>query len=381
MANMWQRFEQWFSPPTRAQRAWHVGVTALGLIIILVLLGDGLYGLLTHINQANALGAKTRLDAALTDATRMSVPPTLLHPIQKREQQMAASTNGSLVSWQNATQEYTQLRIQVEVIIEMPVSQARDMAQKDLDQFTTSVATMVKGKYAEAAGYQGRLTLAQKSFADAKTTRDYFAIDSLAQDQVAAIAAYKPTYDRLKQFSDLVTTEQKLLAQITGSPQPAPLLCADGWGNLPSYYWTTYDELMSYPQAKPGSQPVAAQWLAQDQALFHAASAAKDYEQLNQQLNGQIAQAQATTTALVPSIAAKYLADFKADIAALQSYQNNVPTIRTTFQQLYDGFARDGHPVNYNVANLLLKNLSSNITAAQTLYDDVVRPGCATARQ
>ena len=369
MARVWQRFENWFSPPTRAQRAWHVGVTALGLTVVIVLLGSGLYGLFSHINQANALSARARLDAALTDATHMSAPPALLQSIKTREQQVAAATDGSLAGWQNATQEYIRLHTQVEAIIAMPAAQARAMAQKDLDQFTTSVASMVKGKYTEAVGYQERLTHAQQSFADAKTTRDYFVVDSLAQDQVAAIAAYKPTADRLKQFSDLVTTEQQLLAQITGSPQPAPLLCADGWGNLPSYYWTTYDELMSYPQAKPGSQPVDAQWLADDQALFHAAKSAEDYAQLNQRLNGQIAQAQTTTTALVPRIAAKYLADFKADIAAIQSYQNSIPTIRTTFQQLYDGFAKDGHPVNYNVANLPLKNVGSTITAAQKLYD------------
>jgi L,D-transpeptidase-like protein len=367
---MWQWFKRWFSPESRRTRAWHVAVTALGLIVILVLLGNGLYGLFTHLAQASALDARARLDASLVDATtRVKAPPALVQPIRSQEQQVTDTTDGSLASWQHASQEYARLQGQVETIKTMSTSQARALAQHDLDQFVSAVATLSAGKYAEAAGYQGRLQQTQSSFASAKTTSDYFLVAGFAQDQVTALTAYKPTLDQLQQLTTLVTAEQKLLAQITGSPQPAPLLCADGWGNSPSYYWSTYDELIAYPQAKPGSQPVEAQWLAQDQTLFHAASSAKDYAQLKQLLTGQIAQVQATNAALAPSIAAKYLANFKSDIAAIQSYQKNIPTIRTTFQQLYDGFARAGNPVNYNVANLPLKDFSSNITAAQKLYD------------
>jgi L,D-transpeptidase-like protein len=367
---MWQGFVRWFSPEARGTRAWHMAVTALGLIVVLVLLGNGLYGLFTHINQANALNAKARLDAALLDATtRLKAPPTLVQPIRSQEQQVSATTDGSLASWQHATQEYTRLSTQVDGIRATPPAQARALAQQNLDQFAAAVVTLAQGKTAEVAGYQGRLQQAQSSFASAQSTSEYFLVAGFAQDQVAAIAAYQPTLAQLQQLTTLVTTEQKLLAQITGSPQPAPLLCADGWGNTPAYYWTTYDEIIAYPQPKPGSQPVEAQWLAQDQALFHAANSARDYAQLTQALTGQIAQVQATNAALVPSIAAKYLADFKADITAIQSYQSNIPTIRTTFQQMYDGFARQGHPVNYNVANLPLKDFSSNIAAAQKLYD------------
>ena len=126
---MWQRFVKWFSPPTRSQRAWHIGVTAVGLIVILVLLGDGLYGLFTHINQSNALNAKATLDSSLTDATtRLNAPASMLQPIRDQEQQVTQSSDGSLAGWQHANQEYTRLNGQVQTIIAMPASQARALS-------------------------------------------------------------------------------------------------------------------------------------------------------------------------------------------------------------------------------------------------------------
>lgn len=357
---MWQRFVRWFSPETRFQRAWHIGVTALGLIIILVLVGDGLLGLVTHINQANAQNAKTTLDAALKDATtHMSVPEGMLQPIRTQEQQAAAATDGSLSGYQHATDTYTKLTAQVKTIVNMPASQARAMTQKDLDQLASGVDTLVKGKYSEAAGYQDRLNQAQTSFQNAKTTREYFVVDGVIQDQVAAVAAFKPTYDQLQHFGSLVATEQKLLARVTDAPPPSQLLCADGVGNSPSNFWTTYYGLMSYPSATPGAQPVEAQWLAQDKTLFHAATSPKDYEALNQQLAGQITQTQATNAALVPSIAAKTLADFKANIDLLQNYENSIPTIKKTF-------------ATYKSNPPPLKSFTKDIASFQKLYDQDV---------
>ncbi|HEX6540610.1 MAG TPA: hypothetical protein VF040_02560, partial [Ktedonobacterales bacterium] len=54
-------FMRWFSPETRLERAWHIGVTAVGVAMILVLSASGAYGFFTHINQANALSAKAQL--------------------------------------------------------------------------------------------------------------------------------------------------------------------------------------------------------------------------------------------------------------------------------------------------------------------------------
>ncbi|HET8908011.1 MAG TPA: hypothetical protein VFN11_13700, partial [Ktedonobacterales bacterium] len=127
---MWQRFVRWFSPETRLQRAWHIGVTAVGLLVLLVVLGEGTYGLFTAINRATALNAKARLDQALGAATtRLNAPAGLLQPIRAQEQQVAATTSrdGSLASWQQATQRYTQLSAQVHAITTMTPADARAM--------------------------------------------------------------------------------------------------------------------------------------------------------------------------------------------------------------------------------------------------------------
>jgi L,D-transpeptidase catalytic domain len=328
-------FVRWFSPETRFERAWHMGVSTVGLIVVLVLLADGAYGLFTHINQANALSAKAQLDHALDDATsRMHAPQGLLQPIRIQEQQVTTAIDGSLTGWQHAAQEYTRLQRQVERIVAMSPADAKVLTQNDLNQLVTAVAALANSKVAEATGYQHRLQQAQNAFNSAQTTRDFFALDGFVQDQVTAVAAYKPTHDRLVQFSALVLLEQQILRQVTGNPQDTPLSCAQGFGNIPAYYWGSYDGLVAQPLAQPGSQPVEAQWLADDQALFHQATTARDYVQLNQRLNGQIAQMQATNIALVPNAAASNLARFKTAIETLKDYDDNIPAIKSAFARI-----------------------------------------------
>ncbi|HEX6540251.1 MAG TPA: L,D-transpeptidase family protein [Ktedonobacterales bacterium] len=368
---MWQRFVKWFSPETRFKRAWHIGVTAIGLIVILVLAGDGLYSLFTNISQSSAIKAKAHLDATLVDAsTRMHVPSGLIQPIRTQEQQVDTTTDGSLAGWQHANEEYARLQRQIDTIMSMSTTQARDMAQKDLTQFETSLATLAKGKYDEVTGYQGRLQQAQSSFQTASTTSDYFQIAGIAQDQIAAIASFEPTYKRLQDFSTMVASEQKLLQQITGSPQAAQLLCADGVGSTPEEYWTVYRGLMAHPVAKPGTSPVESQWLADDQALFHAAASAKDYDVLNQALDGQIAQVQATNAMLVPSTAAGYLTAFKADIQTLQDYQTNTQAIKDAFGRIHSLSSFPSLGISgWSVSAPSMRDLSKDIATFQTQYD------------
>ncbi len=376
---MWHRFVRgfvrWLSPETRFERAWHVGVTAVGLMVTLVLLADGAYGLFTHINQANALNAKAQLDHALDDATsRMHAPQGLLQPIRTQEQQVAVASDGSLAGWQHAAQEYTRLRQQVERIVTMPPADAKALTQKDLTQLETAVTALANSKVAEADGYHKRLRQAQSAFSNAQTTRDYFAVATFVQDQVAAVAAYKPTHDRLIQLSALVLSEKQLLQQVIGDPRDAPLSCAQGFGNIPAFYWGSYDSLVARPLTQPGSQPIEAQWLADDQALFHRAATARDYVQLNQRLNNQIPQLQATNAALTPSVAAGILAQFKVDIQTLKEYDDNIAAIKNTFVRIkrLSTYPALGMP-GWSASAPAMLNFASHIQTYQKQYDQDIQ--------
>jgi hypothetical protein len=371
---MWHWFVRWFSPASRRQRAWHMGVTALTLIVLLVLLGDGLYGLFTSINHNNAQQAHAQLDAALRDAaTRAHAPQRLLTPIQTQEAQVTASiqgAKGSLASYQQATTRYQQLRAQVTQIVNMPSTQARALTQTDLTQLETAVTALGKTGVAEASGYQQRLSQAEQRFQAATTTPDYFQVDALLQDQLAAAAAYQPTAAKLRQLRTLVAAQQQVLNQVTGAKQPAPLLCADGVGSTPEDYWTVYNGLMSYPVAQPVTSSMEAQWLAGDQALFHAAATATDYAALNIALNGQIAQIQANNAALVPNVAASYLAQFKADIQTLKDYEANIPAIKSSFGriQALSSFPSLGI-TGWSASAPAMKTFDSDIATFQKQYD------------
>lgn len=364
-------FMRWFSPETRLERAWHIGVTAVGVAMILVLSASGAYGFFTHINQANALSAKAQLDHALDDATsRMHAPPGLLQPVRSQEQRVTAATDRSLAGWQHATAEYTRLRAQVARIVAMSPADARALTQKDLTQLEAAVAALASSKAAEASSYQGRLQQVQTAFNNAQTTRDYFTVATFAQDQVAAVAAYEPTHDRLAQLSALVLSQKQILQQVIGDPQEAPLSCAQGFGNIPAYYWGSYDGLVAQPLAQSGSRPIEAQWLADDQVLFHQAATVRDYAQLNQRLDSQIAQLQATNTALTPSAAAGLLAQFNKDIQTLKDYDDNIPAIKSAFARIkplstYPALGMPGWTAN---APAIL-NFAGHIQIYQQQYD------------
>lgn len=364
-------FMRWFSPETRLERAWHIGVTAVGVAMILVLSASGAYGFFTHINQANALSAKAQLDHALDDATsRMHAPPGLLQPVRSQEQRVTAATDRSLAGWQHATAEYTRLRAQVARIVAMSPADARALTQKDLTQLEAAVAALASSKAAEASSYQGRLQQVQTAFNNAQTTRDYFTVATFAQDQVAAVAAYEPTHDRLAQLSALVLSQKQILQQVIGDPQEAPLSCAQGFGNIPAYYWGSYDGLVAQPLAQSGSRPIEAQWLADDQVLFHQAATVRDYAQLNQRLDSQIAQLQATNTALTPSAAAGLLAQFNKDIQTLKDYDDNIPAIKSAFARIkplstYPALGMPGWTAN---APAML-NFAGHIQIYQQQYD------------
>lgn len=328
------RLGQRLKPKTRAQRIWSTAAGVIAVVVVLVILGEGSLGLLTNMSRSNAMSARAELDKALVNAvTTVNPPVSLLKPIRDQEAKVTASNDGSLGGWQNATQEYNKLRDQAIAITKTTPRQARDAAQNDLTTLQTSVATLVQAKYIEAAGFQKRLDQAQASFNSATTTRDYFTVEGVVQDQIAATAAYKPTRDRLEQLRALVREEQQLTNSVLGTAQQTPLMCAEG---LVEQFWYENPDFSAQTSAPAGSQLVETRWLADDTTLFSSAATANDYAALNTRITSHIAQVRANRAALLPAAGNSLLKDFQADIDLVKKDGGNV----TTYQRQHDADAQ-----------------------------------------
>jgi lipoprotein-anchoring transpeptidase ErfK/SrfK len=313
-------------------RRTRIAVLITGVMLVAVLLGSGLYGLFNFINQSRAMSSKASLDRALVDASANGhVPALLLQPIQAKEQQIAASSGGTPWGWDHANSQYVQLQTQVSSIVNMPPQQARTLTEKDLTKLSAAVTALANDKYQEAPGYQKRQQQAQDSLTAAKTTKDIFTVDNFVLDQIAALAAFKPTLDRLNAFETLVQNEQDLLGT-SGPASQQDLMCAVGY---PWQFWDdTYGTKIT-TQKQPVAQLVEVQWVNGDWTLFRAAASSQDYTDLNVRLQGQTAQVQANQAALLPSYAAHVLDAFQSDIQLIKKYGGSSKDI-ATYQQQYD---------------------------------------------
>ncbi len=296
----------------------------------LVLVGSLLMGFFTDAASAAALRDKAKLDQTLADArTNMNVPASLLAPIAQAEQRVAAS-DGTIGSYQAASASYVKLTQQTLDIEHMSPAQARALAQTDLASLSTGVATLVKGNFIEAAGFQTRLKQAQTSFASAATTQDYFKVDGYVQDQLAAVQLFKPTYDSLQAFTKLASEESTLLSGSPTSTGPAPLQCAIGSNES---YWMD-DPSITLPGASSNAQTLTeTQWAQSDLTAFRNATTSQDFDNLKRLLATQTQQAQANEISMLPTATASLLKSFESDIATAK--QQNVDV--TTFnKQLSD---------------------------------------------
>jgi lipoprotein-anchoring transpeptidase ErfK/SrfK len=304
--------------------------TLLGLVLV----GSLATGFFTEAASSTAQRDKAALDHALTDArTNMHVPASLLAPILHDEQQAAGAENGTMGGYQAASASYVKLTQQTQSIEQMSPAQAKTLAQTDLTAFSNGVATLTKANYIEAAGYAGRLSQAQADFTAAASTKDYFKVDSFAQDQVAAIQQFQPTYDRLQAFTKLADNEATLLNGATAASGPAPLQCAVGMNEV---YWQD-DPLITLAGTQVNTKTLPeTQWAQSDLLAFRGATTAQQYASLNRLLITQSQQAQANEINLLPTAATNELKLFQDDITTAK--KQNVDA--TTFEQQYTADAQ-----------------------------------------
>ena len=318
----------WTGTQAQGGRSSRLILIVSSALLAAVLVGSLLTGFYTDAASAAALRDKAKLDQTLADArTNMSVPASLLAPIVQSEQRVAAS-DGTIGSYQAASASYVKLTQQTLAIEHMSPAQARALAQTDLASLTTGVATLAKGNFIEVAGFQTRLKQAQTSFASAATTQDYFKVDSYAQDQLAAVQLFKPTYDSLQAFTKLASDESTLLSGSPTSTGPAPLQCAIGSNES---YWMD-DPTITLPGTSSTQQTLTeTQWAQSDLTAFRNATTAQQFDNLKRLLATQTQQAQANEITMLPTATTNLLKAFQTDITTAQQQKVDV----TTFNKQY----------------------------------------------
>lgn len=307
-------------------RRWIAPIS--GAIIGILLLGGLFNGIAIYLTHSAEQRDKATLDRALSVArTQYNVPPSRLQPLMDAEQRALTAVDGSFPGYQRADTQLVKLTQQVNALTQTTPSQARALTQTDLTALSAGVDTLVKANFAEAAGFQQRLKQAQTQFAAAGTTPQFFAVDTYALDQIAAVTAVQPTYQRLQDFTKLIQNETTLLNGATG-PQTSNLQCAQG---LNDTFWLD-DPLVkvSTPQTNTVTTPES-QWPASDLTLFRAAATSADFTALNRLLTTQTQQALANETTLLPGIATNLLQQFQTNITLMQQEKQDT----TTFEQLY----------------------------------------------
>jgi len=270
------------------QRASFVALGSLALVMILLFSGCG------SSDQAT-LQMKAKLDAELQHATALGVPAATLQPIVTAETQTvramgplgiyaALSANPDDVATR-----YQLLYTQVLSVEGQTTDLARYQARQEIDRFAAMLQQRQSQGFKEAANFATRLSQTEHNFAQGHTPADYQRIAAFAQEQVAALEAMGPAYDKLQEF-------QSSLTQMSNA----------------------HLDVLS------GQQEYNA-----DLQLFRQAASAAQFQTVANMIDAQMQALVLAQTQAIPAVGKAQLAQFQQMIAKAQQYGQNV----STFQQ------------------------------------------------
>ncbi|WP_297160238.1 L,D-transpeptidase family protein, partial [Thermogemmatispora sp.] len=247
--------------------------------------------------QQAANQAKAKLDTLIAQARNAGVPETLLSTIQEQEAQLASSraplsffSDQPLIQYyENLTQRYQQLSLQVEGLTAQVTDECDYQAWQDLQTYASVLSERQAQGFAEAQSFQNRLTKLQTSFSQAKLPRDYQQISNQAQQDTQALRLMGTAANQLQALDQIIAQLQA------------------------SHLDTT--ALQQLRQA--------------DQQRFHTAQTPADFQQLISTVNAQFTQAVVLSTQAIPYVGAAKLKQLSDYIAQAQQYGQDV----STFQQ------------------------------------------------
>jgi lipoprotein-anchoring transpeptidase ErfK/SrfK len=354
--------------PGKQRTGWQRWIKPVSVAVVGVILLAAIGGVVSLVATNNAHSAQQRDQAALDHAlvlaqTRYNVPPSRLKPIQVAEQQILAGMDNSYGGYRQAGEKLVKLTGQVNALTHTPPAQARAMTKADLATLSAGVDKLATAGFIEAPGFQKRFQQAQSQFAAATTTPQYFAVDTYALDQLGAVNAFQPTYQRLQDFTKLIQSESTLLNGADG-PTSNNLQCAQG---LDESFWLD-DPLVQV--TKPAASAVVtpeSQWPASDLNLLRSAASSADFESLNRLLTSQTQQTLANETALLPGVATNLLQQYQANITLMKQYKQDT----TTFEQVY---AQDQKQAQTVAATPALASYTAFVTTLRQHSDDLQLP-------
>jgi hypothetical protein len=284
---------------------------------------------------------KAKLDAELhTASTVAGVPARRLSPIVEQENALAANTSsGSSATYQAAADGYAKLYQQLVALESLTPSQAQALAASDLDTLQVALTAAEHAGIADvtaaAARFDFAVPAAKLRLTSAKTTKDYFGVDSYILDQNAAVTQLLPDYQQIQALSRVVVS---LTAALSPKPQTSQVLqCATeggeigSFGIVPAQFWAPQNgypinatsPVMVTPQV-PGLTYYFSSWPAQALAQFQSARTADDYSVLGVDLQAQVG---TLTQDLSPSV----LVHDQAGVV-MAGFQNDVRTYQTDAQ-------------------------------------------------
>ena len=275
------------------RRRTPLAFTALAALVLLSLL---LGACATDPQQAAAQQSKSKLDAELRHAkVDLGVPDSMLAPIERQEQAVAAGAGGMHYSYHDAAANYTLLYTQLIGVEQTATQTLRTQAENDIQAFSTLLTTRRQQGFSEVNAYAARLDTALHDYAAARTPGDYARVDDLAHSSAAALASLWPAWQELLRFGDALHTVH--LAGLSTS-------LADAEYN-------------------------------QDLQAFADASPATRYQDLIGVIDGQILQLMADETEALPYIGQTLLDIFQQRIDDLRAWGESPAA--TTFQGQHDG--------------------------------------------
>lgn len=241
--------------------------------------------------QQRATQQKTQLDQTLQSGQKSGVPSSVLQPIIKQEQQISSTgTPFNLFNEQpindyysNLSTRYTQLNTQAQTSIAAYTAQVQAQAQRDLQNFQSSL-TQARALKLPIQTFSQDFSQDQQQLAAAKYPKDYIQLSNKVRVSRQTLDMMRDAAQQLSAFNKTIQQMQQARLDVTAM-------------------LTQYQD---------------------DQQALNAVTKPDDVQSLNILINSQYQQAVVNTTLAIPYVTSAKIDEFQQKVSQLKTYGGNV---------------------------------------------------------